>query len=533
MGERDRPPVVYWLLPTIVVVLRALPFLHALSLEPAPGTAVLQVGYLPKDFLTYLAFARQAAEDASLLFYDPFTTEPHSPRFILPFFWLLGRLSACTGAPPTLLLELVRAPLVFLFFGVVWWFLRPILPETRTRLLAATLIGFSGGIEGWVRPFADALPAPVAVEVLGSTAHLFGWSTFAAMFNPVWVAGLTLTLVALRPLLRPDGPADGRELLLVGGAFFAGFWIHPYSAIVVVAVATTYVVLGWIFERRIERGRLGGLAALLPPLALVATVSRWQTQDPIYVAASSNALGPNDLAIFWWPITIGALLVFALRGAQAWVAAEHPYRLPLFAWVMAIVLLHSSPVLNGYHFVFHLHLPLAIVGAVGLREAWLAWNTDRLPARVVTAALVLALAPSAFFVTRDSIDDVERENRMPASYGKIVSTLSGLPAGNALVPAPLGNVLPAFTPHRVWIGHWFLTPDALARGRHYQELVDGTADPAALRRLIDGQSIRYAVLPNERGDRWSEILADRVVGRRGHGELELLVLAPPRVATAP
>ncbi|MDG2304093.1 MAG: hypothetical protein P8R42_05460 [Candidatus Binatia bacterium] len=526
MGERDRPPVIYWLLPTILVVLRALPFLHALSLEPDPGVVVLQVGYLPKDFLTYLAFARQAAEDPSLLFHNPFTTEPHTARFILPFFWLLGRLSAWTGVPSTLLLELVRVPLVFLFFGVLWWFLRPILLDRRTRFVAATMIGLSGGLEGFVRPFAGAMPPAAAVEVLGSTSHLLGWSTFAALFNPVWVAGLTSTLVVLRPLLRPHGPTGLGEQFLVSVAFFIGFWIHPYSAIVVLAVAGTYVVAGWIFERRVDSGRLLGIAALAPPLLLLAVISGWQRQDPIYAAASTNVVGPNGVGVFWWPITLGAVVVFALRGAQKWVADEHPYRLALFAWVLAVLLLHSSPVLNGYHFVFHLHLPIAIVAAVGLREALSEWGTTTAAGRVATAALVFALLPSVFFVTRDAIDDVKRENAFPAAYGDVIATLSDLPPGNALVPVQLGNLLPAFTPHRVWVGHWFLTPNAVAHGRHYQDLIDESVDPTDLRRLVDAQSIRYAVLPTVRAARWTEILGDRVLALHPHQELALLILRP-------
>jgi len=530
---RDRAPTAYWLIPAVVVFLRILPYLYALSLDPAPGAAVLQVGYLPKDFLAYLAFTRQAIEAPSLFFYDPFTTDPQTARFIFPFFWLLGRLSALTGATPTLLLEVARAPLIFVFFAVLWWFLRPILPDVSTRLIAAALVAFAGGIEGLVRPFATTLPPDAAAQLLGNTGYLLGWSTFAAAFNPLWIAGLTLTLATLHPLLRPHGPRNVRELAGAALGLFATFWIHPYSAIVVIAVAGTYVISGWIFEHRIDRGRLLGAAALILPLAIIGGISIWQLQDPVYRTASAGALGPNAVAPFWLPITLGALLVFALRGARTWVIEEHPYRLALFAWVGAIVLLHSSPVLNGYHFVFQLHLPVAIVAAVGLRESVRGWHTRGVRARLATAGLIAALVPSMFFVTRDSLADVAQQNQIPAAYVDVIAALREMPAGNALVPASLGNLVPAFTQHRVWVGHWFLTPDAVARATQYQKLAGEEIDTERLLRFVNEHSVQYAVVSHHRTEAWLEILGDRVVDRQQYRELDLLVLGPSVVAAGP
>jgi hypothetical protein len=527
----DRPPAVFWLGAAAVAVLRMLPYLYVRLVETPPGIVLLPLGYLPKDLLQYLALMRQLSEDGAWIWANPFTTEHQSPRIILPFFWLPALLAGVSGAAPGLVLELLRVPLVLCFFRVLWAFLRPIAPSAPERLAACALIGFSGGLEGLAVPVvrlltdAGTLPPLVGSAVAQDTWHLFGWSTFAAFYNPLWVAALTVALLVLRPLLDPTGPRRPAELARLGGLFLLLYWIHPYSGVVVLAVAGSVGLVEAIFAGRVDWARHARTALAIGPAVLVsAAVGRWQAGDGVYRASAGGVFGGQALSVFWYPVTLGALVVLVLRGARHWSREGRPHGPAVLAWIGAVILLHSSPVLNGYHFVFHLHVPVCIVAAPALCAAVRSLRAGPAPRRLGSGILLVATFASFLYVTREAFADVWRYNRIPASYAAVVDTLARRPPGNAFVPPALGNVLPAYTPHRVWAGHWFLTPRYGQRVAVYEELVSDPGRTADLRALLAEQRMRYVVVEDEHAEAVATARADRIGERLPHHDLTLFVL---------
>lgn len=524
----DRPPAAFWLLPAVIALLRVLPYHASLALEPPPGSVALQIGYMPKDTLAYLAFIRQAADDGSFLLANPFTTEPQAPRFVLLLHWLLGIASRTTGMPPSQVLELSRVPLTFAFFFVLWGFLRPILPERRVRLIGCVLVGLSGGIDWMVEPLLGFLHPGVAMELSRATQDVFGWSTFEALFNPLWIAGLTLVMIALGPVLAPRGPERPREYAAIGVGFLLLFLVHPYSAIVVGAVAATAAVADVVLHGvRVWRRHARVALAFAPAAVLVLLLARWQAGDAVYRATSGGLLGPEALSPFWYPLTVGVTLLLALRGAQLWLHEAHPYALGVLAWIAVVVWLHSSPVLNGYHFLLYLHLPLCILAASALDRAWSLHRSFGAPQWAGLVVLAVALFAAPFATTVRAVADVARYDVFPSEYGDVIVDLAARPRGNAIVPPALGNLLPAYTAHRVWAGHWFMTPEKPRRAARYARWTSTPDAPGALddlRGVVREQAIAYVVVPSEVAPAIAAALGEAVAERRPHGTLELLVL---------
>jgi hypothetical protein len=524
-GIADRPPVAFWMIPLAVALLRTLPFLWLRCVTPPEGLAFIGVGFIPKDFLAYLALIRQVGDDGAWLLHNPFTTDPQCPRFILLFHWGLGLISSVTGLAPVWVLELSRIPLTFVFFWALWRFLGPILTHPSDRLWGCVLVGFSGGIEGFFRPFASQLPEAFAQPFMEMTWAMFGWNTLAAFFNPLWIAALIPTLFVLRPILAPNGPQNGRDLVVIGAGFFLTYWIHPYTAIFILAVAFAGPVIELVLGQKMDRWKTGKIAlALVLPLLLIALIGRWQAQDAVYRVSASRVFGGQELAVFWYPWTLGILGVLAIRGARLWFHQSRPYRFGLLAWVMAVVFLHTSPVINGYKFAFLLHLPLCIYAAPAVREMTADLRLAA-PARKLKAiALLILLFASAVFVPFESLGEVERDNFIPAEYAQIIETLSHKPAGNALVPEELGNILPAFTAHRVWVGHWFMTPNYTRRVQEYEVLTKTPRYFNRLQQLLADQHILYLVVPAERTADLARQLGSHVKQQLPHGRFDLLVL---------
>lgn len=519
------PPIAYWCLPALVSLLRIGPFLWSFCLQPPAGKSVVCVGFAPSDFLQYVAMIRQAAATGSIFLHDPFTTETHEPRFILLFHWALGIFSRATGCGADWTLELSRIPIIFVFFAVLWWFLSPILPDRKDRLWATALVGLSGGIEGFLKPLTAFVPESISEPFIQSTWHMYGWNTFEAMFNPLWIAGLIVTLVVLRPVLDPKGPQTKSHFVMITLGFLVLFFVHPYSAIVALTVIGALPVAEWIFGQVQWKIHLKIAAAIVGPVILIALVSRWQSQDLIYRAAAGNVFGAFQLEVSWYPLTFAALGVAALRGARTWVSEAHPYRLALLAWIAAVIVLHTSPVINGYHFTFHLHLPLCILAAPAVRAIGDQLRSES-RSRVFAYTWMIALFVSSVLVTGESVGDIKRRNLRPAEFPAVIHALTSLPPGNAFTSFELGNLVPAYTDHRVWLGHWFMTPNKLERIHQFRAIVAG--DPKALDELeaiVDEQRIDYIVIPVDAASAIADRLGDRVYSRQTHESLELLILA--------
>jgi len=520
----DRPPLWFWLIPTLVAGLRMLPRI-SLGWAPAPeGKTFLGVSYLPKDFLQYAAFIRQVGEDGSFFFYDPFTTDPQSSRFVLLFHWLVGGVARLGGLAAVDALEWSRVPLIFVFFVMLWWFLRPFLPDQKDRLAAALLVGFAGGIGAWLRPLASQLPRDLADRFLQDSSGLHGWSVFDACYNPLWIAGLSAALLVLRPLLV-GGERSLRDLVLTSAGLLFLYAIHPYATIGVLGIAAVQPLVTLLSGTRPDwRRHFADAAALGSALIAIGALNLWQMQDPVYRAAAEGIWGSQHLSVLWYPITLGLLGWMGVVGARRWITTQHPYRHAIFGWILAIAVLHWLPILNGYKFVFLLPLPVCILAAPVAREAL---GSPRRPSarnRWLAIGGGIALFGGVAFQTVEDVRSTRAVSAVPSDLMSVVETLSELPAGNALVPSGLGNVLPAFSAHRVWVGHWFLTPDYYERHETFRRLISDRSAAPRLRELVREQHIRYVVVPSVRYELVAKALGQALGERHPHGELELLVL---------
>ena len=501
----------------VVLLLRAAPAAVAwLAPEPA-GEARIPVGYIPKDFLQYVAFIREAAETGSWWLANPFTTAPQDDRFLLLFLAALGNLCRATGLDPFVALELSRLPVYALFFAALGAFLREALPGRAARVWAVWLVALSGGFGFLGRLAVPLLPEAAADSVALNLWSVYGWSTFESLHNPMWTLGLAITLAIFRACLRPEGPRGPGEVLWTSLGLALLYAVHAYSAIVVVAVLGVRILLdlrsGEPGRRRVA-GRLAG--ALAPGLLAVAATALYQLGDPAFRASAGGVLGTQLVSLLWYPLGLGLL------GVLAWIGFGHgrgePWTRGLVVWAGTVAVLHNLPVLNGYHFLFHLHLPLAIVAA---RAAPATFRAARPAGR---AALLLGLFLSSAAVSVEAVADVVRVHLVPRAWIDAARALGERPRGNVLAPQPVGNVIPAWGAHRVWVGHWFLTPDARERARRVERLFAAPRErAAALRALVSRERIRYLVVPAERVDDVAAVLGDRTIEREGVGELVLLV----------
>ncbi len=490
------PPWSFWLVPSLVAALRAIPFLITLIVVQPEGKVLPPVGYNPLDSFAYVAFVRQAAESGDWFLSNPYATIPQGGRYVLPLFSFLGRICHWTGLDPFWALELARISLLFVFFVVLWWFLEPFWPNTRQRLAATWLVGLSGGIEFVARFLVKAAPSWLQAVTYKALSDDLGWSTFAAFNNPLWVAAFTLVLIALRPLLRPIGPQRWRDWVTIAAAFIATYYVHPYSGLVVIAVVVLLPLVRWVLGvPGISLAYLKGAgAAMVPALVFVGAVSLWQNQDPVYRLTAQRVLGDDPRSVFWYPIALGGLGVLALRGWRQWLASQAPARVEVGAWTITVILMHTSPMTNGYHFVPYLHLPLCVVAAGVFVELLQRARDPNRGVRIRSILLTVILFQSALAVTWRSARQV-LDYQVPAPIMTAIDRLGQEPAGTVYTSPHIGTLIPAYTRHRVYVGHWFLTPNYSTKQAQFMDWLEGRADPAALVELLHKERIDYLLLP--------------------------------------
>jgi len=522
-------PAWLWLFAAAVGLARTLPFLFLQWQTPAAGKAFIGTGLLPTDFLAYLAFARQVGDTGAFIFCDPFVLEAQSPRFLLLFHWVVGAVAAVGHLPLTWTLELVRIPLMLLFFRTWWWFAEPWLPERHDRMWSAVLVGLSGGVEGLLRFLDGVLPPELAATFLEQTWSLHGWNVFGAAYNPLWLAAMTLALLVLRPVLLPSDRLTWAGVARLGLGIAGLHLVHPYSALLVLAVCAGWPVIRLLVPGS-QEDRLGLVTAWLGGLAaavMIGALGWWQAQEPVYRLASANVMGSRGIAVFWYPVTFGVTGFMALRGAAAHFGGAPGGRLALMAWFGMVAMLHSSPILNGAKFLFHAHLPVCLLAAPVARSVYDRFR-QAAPLGQAGWGLLLGLTlASSLTTTLEGLVQIGPVNSVPADAMRVVRFLEPLPPGNVLSPAEVGNLIPAFTRHRVYVGHWFLSPGYHRRVATFDRLTTPPEAAQALPGFVTQNQVRYVVVADERASEVERVLSASVRHRTDLGTLVVFELGSP------
>jgi len=86
-------------------------------------------------------------------------------------------------------------------------------------------------------------------------------------------------------------------------------------------------------------------------------------------------------------------------------------------------------------------------------------------------------------------------HQLPEAAMAAIERLRQEPTGRVYTSPYLGTILPAYTPHRVYVGHWFLTPDQPAKQKYFLDLLEGRSGPQELLDLIQQGALDYLLLP--------------------------------------
>jgi hypothetical protein len=436
-----------------VILLASLPTIYAWSLADADHVFTGFV-YNTEDGNSYIAKMRLGAR-GEWLFHLVYTPEEHDGALVYTFYLLLGKLAHLTGMSLVLTYHLARVVLGWVLLLTVYAFAAHVTADVAIRRLAWALVAVGSGV-GWLLTALGAsqwlgnlpldfwVPEAYVFLVLYSLPHL-------ALAEALLLASLLLTLQAI------EG-AGWQRCLYAGLAAFFMAWIVPFYA-GVVAAALGATLIGLALWRRHLPWREFWLAAViilftLPSVAYNAWVFIANPAFSVW-AAQNLILSPHPLhyvlgyILLLVPATWAAFQVLRQRD-QRWL-------LPL-AWVLAVPFLVYLPFNLQRRMTAVAQVPLALLAARGLLD-WLGRRRQTRQARRWAPAAYVAVASlSNLLLVAGSLGPIGQRAMPIYRSGGETTALAWLdahsrPDETVLASMPVGNVIPAWTDLRVFVGH--------------------------------------------------------------------------------
>ena len=407
-----------------------------------------------RDLAQYACIADAARDGGGVLLANPYA--PGSDRTVLAIgLSAAGWIARFAGVDVAAALVLVHLAAVSLFPFALLRLLAGLGLGAATRRVAAVVVVLGGGMAFFVARLAEIDPSVLRWRT--DVEPSYGWSTLAALANPLWALALGLGLLAIDALVRAErSPAPAR---LVGLGVLAAL-LYPTHAYL---GGGLLVVLGALAVVSPARSRL--LAALAPAVALAAghvalvfggdaqpagigRVLRAHTFTPL------EAIGGLGLLI---PLGLAGLAILRHRPADRGALRV------LGVWLAVAVALAWNPFVIGVKFATLIHPPLAALSGVALLRL-ARGGRGRAALALATAAVVLSAAPQVVRIrAANAASGYAPYARLEPGEAAVLAALADAPPGPVLSVETAGVRLPWLAGRTPWLGHWFLTPEFAAR----------------------------------------------------------------------
>jgi hypothetical protein len=361
------------------------------------------------------------------------------------------------------------------------------------RLFAAALMLAGGGL-GWLLLLSGN------ADWLGSPPPEFfipeGFGFLALYGLPHLALARSALLVGLLALLQAAAlPRGGWRCALAAGACWlvVGLCV-PFYLLVIYLILAAWGLAAWIggrvFPRRLAQAALLPALLTLPLLAYYTLVF---ARNPAFAQWSAQNLLPS-------PHPLHYLLAYGLLAALGLVGGRRAWRrlrrgaLPaalLIGWPLLVPLLVYLPVNVQRRLAEAVIAPLAVLAALGLaalvrRRLWrrlrpaLAFSLFASAGLILTGGLFSALNP-ALPVFR------------PAAELEMLAWLDAQTEADrvALAAFETGNILPAYTSLRPYVGHGPETLDALGKTAAVQRFFADAMPAAERAALLASVNVRY------------------------------------------
>jgi hypothetical protein len=420
------------------------------------------------DSNSYLAVMQQGMR-GEWCFISLYSPEPQHGVWMYTFYMLLGHLVRLTRLSPLAVYHGARVVCGLLLLVVVYRFACFFLYRRAVCWTAFLLVALSSGV-GW---FSEIFwpTAPGGISPLDFWL-LDGYTFLGILTFPHFALAWAALLVAFWAVLAyVEYPRPG--YLIVGWvAAFVATAVHPTVVLVIGGVLAVYGVGLWVVERRCPgRWVVGGLPVALGSLMVGLYFYLAFRADPVLLSWS-RAVMPSPPPLYFLT-GYGLLGPLALAGTVELGRRRDLRGAFLACWVVVAFLLAYAPFGLQRRLIEGVHIPISILAAVGLHRCVLPALARSRPLRLVARlgyprrravwlarSLLIALTwlSNLYLVGAVSL---AAGTRLPVLFHSASQMAAfnwlhdNLARDDTLLASyETGNLIPAWTGHRVFVGHW-------------------------------------------------------------------------------
>ncbi len=468
-----------------------IPYLIGYALTPPDMQFSWVIPVTDIDVHPWLSEVRQAQEGRFLIQHQ-YWIEPH-PSALHPFWVSVGLISGVLGLSPIGGYHLARMIVGFILLISIYRLIALFEQDIFVRRSAFFFLILSSGF-GWLKALGINMSSidlwmPEAITFY--SIYGFPHISFSIL---LMVLILYYTLLAFRERKR--------KYIIYSGvsAFFLGL-VHPFDLIPIYAAITVCLAEEWRRERRFPLEEVKSFISIL-----IFSIISLAYIIYLYVLSPTSSIMTKEMQFsfpnsIWYVTGYGIIFILASIGAIKIAKAQRTAYYPILAWaIMALILVYIPLRLpHQRRFMEGAHIPLSMVATVGisqllteLREWWnrkLALRKDKQRSyhffgnkegfrRVEIIFIVLLIAFSSltnvYIITSDvqayrgfNFEEYVRdpEGGVPRYIPDgIILAMEWLakntdPEGVVLSSVRMGDLIPAWAPHRVYLGRWYSVPD--------------------------------------------------------------------------
>jgi len=432
-----------------VVALASLPYVVVYLLTPS-DFRFLGVLINPLDGDSYLA-KMQIGAQGGWLFHLPYTAQGHPGVLLFSFHILLGHIAAWMRLPIPLMYHLVRIITGFAVLLAAYWFVTRVTQDLTERRIAFLFVALSSGL-GWLAVMFNHLDTSDLVIPESNTFY-------SLQINPHFPLATALMIgMFVRVVGNGAMPSHVWGTVALAIASLSLVVVQPFAIVPVYSTLGVYLILRWRRD-----GHIAWLPVWMVVIAGAVTLplagyTFWITQaDPVLRGWTAQNVTPSP-PVWDYMLGYGLILVLAMPGA-VWAARRRSdVDLMLLAWVGATALLLYAPFALQRRFSLGLHVPLAVLAAMGL------CRVAKGRKLVTGAALAVTLPTTALVILLALGGGLGHDSRLFVSADEAAAMdwlRERAPHDAVVLASPeIGLFIPAWSGRRVVYGHPFETLDA-------------------------------------------------------------------------
>ncbi|MGV3524886.1 MAG: hypothetical protein ACO1RX_11705 [Candidatus Sericytochromatia bacterium] len=410
---------------------------------------------LDSDQYTYLAKLRQGHQ-GEWLYTNRYTEEQAPPAPLFGFHLGLGQVLRVLGVPPLQGFWLLTAVFSLLPLLPLAWLSARLFPEPGWQSLALFCSLFGLGWS-WLKPFLSTLPLPLLGETPPDLT-VPELTVFQILGQPHFAFALSCLLGLCVLLLQPV--VKGKQLICGAILAFLLAWVHPFDYVQMGLVALVYLGLeiGLLRTRPLQHASLllAGSVGLFPAALIWWTLSQHDVLTRTLIE-SNHLVTPHPLLL---ALGFGSSALFLLPGLGLHLRKQlawTPELKLLWVWLLVGLLLAYGPIPFQRRFLMALYLPALLLSLSYLRVLL----AQRRPAfkAVCLSLFVATLLPTTLKLI--AFKGTQLPMAQSHELHAVLTWLNTQEKQKKLVFSQswLGLLIPAFTPHAAWVGHWSETLD--------------------------------------------------------------------------